>query len=330
MAKVKAPKMFLGNYVKFSLEKIIERHSARGEWKYIPYINDYKRLFVELPNGDIIDYETNKKIDVFKFEELENLEITSEVRGATNLVPLTKYYSDVNAFLNNIEFVLSLLNQRLDQSNGWIKKENLTLQANGLFTYSGELTEEQKIIMTMDDNINFAFNGNEISPTSESIDVDDNLYIGFLVEREMSAYYVDDFEIIGDPYLDKNIHCYMLPKVRLFNKTEKGYVDVKNNAFAREINISELKMLIDNGLKYLEVVPNYFYIKETVGVCNIIKLSDFLNNLGAFINPNEDIEVQINACYSDVEKFYMYDKVSPIKYPEIKSILKRSLTINKK
>ena len=40
MTKINKPEYYLGNYVDFRFEKIIERHSARGEWKYIPYIKD--------------------------------------------------------------------------------------------------------------------------------------------------------------------------------------------------------------------------------------------------------------------------------------------------
>ena len=43
----------------------------------------------------------------------------------------------------------ALINVELEQSNSWLPKENLTLQPNGAFSYSGELTEAQKIIMTM-------------------------------------------------------------------------------------------------------------------------------------------------------------------------------------
>ena len=330
MTKIEAPKLLLGNYIKSRLEKIIERHSARGEWKHIPYINDYKCLFVQLPNGDIIDYETNKKIDFYEFEELDNLQITKELFGVTNLMPLTKYYSDVKVFLNNIELVLSLLNQRLEQSNGWIKKENLMLQSNGLFTYSGELTEEQKIIMTMDDNMSFAFNGNEISSTPESIEIDDNLYIGFVVEREMDVYFTDDTEFIDDSFLAKNVFCNMLPEVKILRKTERGFIDVKNNVPVKEINVGEVKFYKENGYNYLKDISSQFYIHEQIGVCNIVKLSEFLTNLGGIINPEKDIEAQINEYYSGVEKYYIYDQMPSIKYPNMKSILKRSLSIDKK
>lgn len=328
MATIKTPRLFLGNYINFKFEKIIERHSARGEWKHIPYINDYKNIFVQMPNGDIIDFATNKKMDVYSFDEIDSLNISKEVEGVTNLISLSKYYADIATFLKNVDLILNLINVELEQSNSWLPKENLTLQPNGAFSYSGELTEAQKIIMTMNDNMDFA--ANEVQEDAENIEVDDDLYIGFLVEREMDAYYSDDLQLTDSTYLAKDVLINMLPQVKLLKKTERGYIDVKLNIPVKVITAADLILLKEAGYQYLNGSDTQFHIAETIGICNVIKLSDFLNNLGGIINPNENIENQINNYYEGLKKLYMYDKVSDIKYPKIESVLKRSLTIGKK
>ena len=91
-----------------------------------------------------------------------------------------------------------------------------------------------------------------------------------------------------------------------------------------------VKFYKENGYNYLKDILSQFYIHEQIGVCNIVKLSEFLTNLGGIINPEKDIEAQINQYYSGVEKYYIYDQMPSIKYPNMKSILKRSLSIDKK
>ena len=326
MTKINKPEYYLGNYVDFRFEKIIERHSARGEWKYIPYIKDSKNLFVKMPNGDIFDVQSKEKIEFISFDDLSNQEEKTKQKVVTNLVPLHKNYLDEKSFLKNVNLSLELLNFHLEQSGEWIIKDNVTIDKNGLFNYSGLLNDKQKAIMTSYDNIMLALSNNGNQLVNNTYTIEDDVYVGFELSEEIILYNdLDEWEI-GNVDFVRTLNFKVNPRVRLLRKEGNKFRDYYSNELVYIIDEEKLKKFREEELINVLSMTDIIHSEHVIGVTSVLPLSDFLNQTGIIINSEETMDKEINEYYDMVTPYYINDEIPDCLLPKNNVVLTKNLT----
>lgn len=326
MTKINKPEYFIGSYVKLNFEKIIERHSARGEWKYIPYIKECKNLFVKMPNGDIYDVQSMDKVNYIKFDDLNNCNQNTKNTTITNLMPLSKYYPEERIFLQNIDLALKLLNLYLEQSGSWINKNSLILNESGNLVYLGKINEKQRFIMTFTDKINLAMANDSEITDNNSYEIEDNLYIGYIISEEKIAYESPEDLTMEYPEFIRNLNFKLNPRVKVLKKITGKYIDVYTGEFVNVIDDTQLTQLKESETKKLSFVIHYLHKEADIGVASITPLSNFLNESGIIIDISKNIEEQINDYYEKVVPFYLKDNIPNTILPRKDVVLTRNLT----
>lgn len=326
MTKINKPEYYLGNYVDFRFEKIIERHSARGEWKYIPYIKDSKNLFVKMPNGDIFDVQSKEKIEFISFDDLSNQEEKTKQKVVTNLVPLHKNYLDEKSFLKNVNLSLELLNFHLEQSGEWIIKDNITIDKNGLFNYSGLLNDKQKAIITSYDNIMLALSNNNIQTVDNSYTIEDDIYIGFEVYEEIICYNDPDVWAMGNEGCVRTLNFKIKPNVIILIKDNDNYRNYYSDEIVNIIDKEKLNIIKEHNASYIANITETIHFESMIGVSGIMPLSSFLNQTGIIINSLDDMEKEINEYYDMVTPYYINDEIPDCLLPKNNVVLTRNLT----
>lgn len=326
MTKINKPEYFVASYVKFEFEKIIEHHSARGEWKYIPYIKEYKNLFVKMPNGDIFDVQSMNKVNYIDFDDLNNY--TNNIKNTiiTNLMPLSKYYLDEKSFLQNMDLALELLNLYLEQSGSWINKNELILNESGNLVYTGKINEKQRFIMTFMDKINLAMTNNSEITDNNSYEIEDNLYIGYIISEEKIAYESPEDLTMEYKEFIRNLNFKLNPRVKILKKIMGEYIDVYTGEVVNVIDDTQLSQLKESEKQKLSFVIHYLHKEKDIGVASIIPLSKFLNESGIIIDNSKNIEEQINDYYEKVVPFHITDNIPTSILPRRDVILTRNLT----
>lgn len=326
MTKINKPEYYLGNYVDFRFEKIIERHSARGEWKYIPYIKDSKNLFVKMPNGDIFDVQSKEKIEFISFDDLSNQEEKTKQKVVTNLVPLHKNYLDEKSFLKNVNLSLELLNFHLEQSGEWIIKDNVTIDKNGLFNYSGLLNDKQKAIMTSYDNIMLALSNNGNQLVNNTYTIEDDVYVGFELSEEIILYNdLDEWEM-GNVDFVRTLNFKVNPRVRLLRKEGNKFRDYYSNELVNIIDEEKLKKIREEELINVLSMTDIIHSEHVIGVTSVLPLSDFLNQTGIIINYEETMDKEINEYYATMMPYYINVEIPRCILPKNSVVLTRNLT----
>lgn len=318
MAKVEKPELFYGNYVKFELKNTSSECPSKGKavnWSYIPYVHDYKTLFLRTANGDIVDFKTMQKVSVIDFQILTSLQVDTPQLCVTNLVPSATYYCDEYNLLDNPILITGLINNYFEHFGGWINIKNISLDDKGLFEYNGKLTKEQELIMTAEEIIDHSLEFGNTSANNISYDVPENLYLAFVVKK-MNVPYQEG--ILTNIYK-------MFPEVKLLQKTDDGYIDFVTKNKIKEFFVSDME---ESVFKSIYFANNNLYAQEIVGYCNFINLENFLITSSITINPKKDIASQINPYYNDVDPVILNQRIPNIPYPSLESVLKRNL--NKK